>query len=70
LQVAELPEEDADPFALGVDLGVGGLESILGVEGALCQDASRCASVAAWVRRRWLPLASIAVVTSLLAAAF
>src|SRR5262249_49294835 len=35
LQVADLPEEDADPFALSVDLGVCGLEGVLGVEGAL-----------------------------------
>lgn len=35
LQIAKLPEEDADPLALAVDFGVGGLECILGVERAL-----------------------------------
>jgi hypothetical protein len=35
LQIAELPEEDADPLALAVDFGVGAFESVLGVEGAL-----------------------------------
>ncbi|MET7394268.1 hypothetical protein ABZS66_12320 [Dactylosporangium sp. NPDC005572] len=35
LQVAELPEEDADSLALVVDFGVGGLEGVLGVERAL-----------------------------------
>src|SRR4051794_18894580 len=35
-----------------------------------CQDASACASCAAWVRRRRSPLAVIAALTSFLASVF
>src|SRR4029453_19030123 len=35
LRVGDLPEEDADPFPLGVNLDVGGLEGVLGVKGTL-----------------------------------
>src|SRR5690349_8753430 len=35
LKVAQLAEENADPFALDVDLGMGGIEGVFGVKGSL-----------------------------------
>jgi hypothetical protein len=50
LAVAELAEQFADAGALGADLGVGGLERLLGVQrplppGRLCLGVPRCGVV-------------------------